>query len=423
MLDKNLLVISYYFPPMGLSGVQRTSKFVKYLPDNGWNTFVLTSNPTSYYAYDDSLMVELEREGIQIFRTDSNSKRNQKKEKKTVKFPSYFKQKLGRAILQTIYIPDSKIRWRKAAIELGEKIIKENNINAIFATAPPFTDFIIANELSQKFGKPFVVDYRDTWIDNPFHFYPTPFHKNHNIKLESDILIHSSKAFVTTRYSKELLLKRYRFLSHNDVVILSHGYDPEDFNHLDGINKDRNKFIITHSGLFQDNRTPKYFLSALASFLDKEPEARNKIEARFIGLMRPNHLNLIKKYKLENVASCTGYLPHKDTVKSVLESDVLWLMLDDTIRSPGKLYEYFAARKPLLVCAPDGIIRRTALESKASIATEPKDKKAIEKAIMEYYHLWKSQKLPSPDEAFISQFDRSKITAELARELALIAEF
>lgn len=423
MLDKNLLVISYYFPPMGLSGVQRTSKFVKYLPDNGWNTFVLTSNPNSYYAYDESLLSELNREGVHIFRTDSDSKKNQKKGKKTVKFPSYFKQKLGRAFLQTVYLPDSKIRWRKAALNLGERIIKENNINAIFATAPPFTDFIVANELSQKFGKPYVVDYRDTWIDNPFHFFPTPFHKNYNIKLESDILIHSRKAFVITRYSKELLLKRYRFLSHDDVVILPHGYDPEDFDNTDGINKDRSKFIITHSGLFQDNRSPKYFLAALASFLENEPDARNKIEARFIGLMRPNHINMIKKYNLENVVACTGYLPHKETVQNLLESDVLWLMLDDNIRTPGKLYEYFAARKPLLVCAPDGIVRRTALESKASICTEPKDRKAIEKAIKDYYYLWKSQKLPKPNEDFISQFDRGKITAELARELALIAEF
>ena len=423
MFNNTLLVIAYYFPPMGLSGVQRTLKFVKYLPQFGWRALVLTVLPTSYYAFDESLNTELELEGIEIFRASGKNLVKQNRIKnKTVKFPSYFKQKLGRAFLQTIYMPDSKIRWKNAAIGLGEKILEEHKINAIFATAPPFTDFLVANELSKNFGKPFVVDYRDNWVDNPFHFYPTPFHKRYCIKLESEILTRAQKAIVTTRYSKEILLKRYRFLSHDDVIIVPHGYDPEDFALDKSVEQTSEKFVITHSGLFQDNRTPKYFLKALASFVEGNPEAKKKIEARLVGLMRPGHLKLIKKLGLENNVLCTGYVPHSEAVKHLLESDVLWLMLDDTIRSPGKLYEYFGARKPLLVCAPDGIIRRTAAETNAAITTDPKDERAIKRAIGTYFNLWKNDGLPVANEDFAAKFDRKKLTGDLARELALIAE-
>jgi glycosyltransferase involved in cell wall biosynthesis len=259
-------------------------------------------------------------------------------------------------------------------------------------------------------------------VDNPFHFYPTPFHKNKNIGLEKDILVHAEKVFVTTRYAKELMLKRYRFLSHEDIMILPHGYDPEDFDSVSAIEKKPDKFVITHSGLFQDNRTPKHFLNALASYFARNAEARALIEIRFVGLMRQSHLKLIKKLGLEKNVLCTGYVPHIEAIRHLLESDVLWLMLKDTIRTPGKLYEYFGARKPILACLPDGIMKSTALESGAAIATGPTDEKAIEKAISKMFRLWQSGKLPSPDEDFVKGFDRKYLTTILAREIALAAE-
>ncbi len=420
MFQNTLLVIAYYFPPMGLSGVQRTMKFVKYLPQYGWKVIVLTAQPKSYYAYDESLAFEIDKEGIEVFRASKNNKAPKKKEKEK-KFPSYFTQKIGRGILQTIYQPDSKIGWKKSAVKMGEKIMREYPVNAIFSTAPPFTDFLVANELSKKFSKPFIVDYRDTWVDNPFHFYPTPFHKNRSINLETDILTHAEKAIVTTRYSKELLLKRYRFLNHNDVLIIPHGFDPDDFYFSPEIQKSE-KFTITHSGVFQDNRTPKYFLKALKNFIEKNPSAGKDINAKFVGLMRSSHTKMVKKMGLESNVDLVGYVPHKEAVGHIINSDVLWMMLNDTIRTPGKLYEYFGARKPLLVSSPPGIMRTIAEESGCAICTDPKDVKAIESAIAKYYNMWKTGNLPEISVDFTSKYDRSLLTGELARELAMVAD-
>jgi hypothetical protein len=98
------------------------------------------------------------------------------------------------------------------------------------------------------------------------------------------------------------------------------------------------------------------------------------------------------------------------------------MYLDDTVRSPGKLYEYIGARKPLLLCVPDGEMRRTALETKAAIATNPKDTGMILKAIETYYQLWLEKKLPQPDETFAAKFDRKLLTGNLAKELTLVTE-
>jgi glycosyltransferase involved in cell wall biosynthesis len=417
--DKNVLVIAYYFPPMGLSGVQRTLKFVKYLPEYGWNPVVLTSTPRAFYAYDDALLEEIEAMNVEVYRTEAGSSGSEaKKLPKLTKFPSYTVQKMGRAVLQTIYQPDSKIRWKKPALELGRKILSEKKIDVIFATAPPFTDFLIAKQLSDEFNIPFVVDYRDVWIDNPFHFYATPFHKMYSVNLETEILTYAKRGIVTNRHAKELLLKRYALLKHDDVTIIPHGYDEDDFAPYRNVRPDRDFFTITHSGLFQDDRSPKYFLKALSQFLADNPSAAGKIKAKFLGLMRPGHEKYIKKYKLTGIAECTGYLSHGDSIKELMASDALWLMLNDTVRSPGKLYEYFGARKPILACLPDGAMKKLALDTKATIATYPKDVASIKSAIGRFYEMWQKNILPTPDREYTNSFDRKLLTSQLARELS-----
>jgi len=419
MFSRNVLVIAYYFPPMGLSGVQRTVKFVKYLPYFGWNPIVLTSSSNKYFAFDETLLDDFNDKSIQIFRT--KPKKNKKTNFKVQKFPNYTLQKIGRIITQSIYQPDRFITWKKSAVELGEKIIQKNKIDAIFATAPPFTDFLVAQELSDKYKIPFLIDYRDVWVDNPFHYYLTPFHKSYSIKLEENLLKKTSKAIVTNRFSKEIILKRYRFISHDDIVIIPHGYDPDDFEGIE-FNHNPDFFTITHSGLFQDDRNPKYFLKAINQFIKKNPFAIDRLRLRFIGLMRNSHQKLLKKYNLLKITTLTGNLNHKEAVRHLLESDLLWLVVNDIYRSPGKLFEYFGASKPILICAPEGIMRKIALESKAAIGVDPKDVNEIEKAITTFYNLWSKKTLPVPAPEFVEQFNRKKLTQDLAKELTLISE-
>jgi len=399
----------------GLSGVQRTTKFVKYLTDFDWIPHILTITPDNFYAFDESLLEDFNDRDVFIHRTSKKNVRSSK----IRKLPSYFVQRLGRYVLNFIYQPDSKIRWKKSALELGSKIIEENNIEGIIATAPPFTDFIIARELSQKYDIPFIVDYRDSWVDNPFHYYPTPFHKNYSLNLEEDILKHANHIIVLTREAKENFLRKYKYISHQDISIIPHGFDSEDFEKLKYVKPNPSKFTITHSGVFQDDRTPKYFLKAIAAFIKNNPNAKKHLELRFIGVMRKNHIKLIKKSGLEENSVITGYVSHDEAVKHLLESDVLWLMLNDTHRTPGKLYEYFGARKSILISSPEGALRQAALASHSAIAVGPKATNEIQNAVTTFYSLWQNGTLPVPSDDFIAQYDRRKLTGELSRIIGM----
>lgn len=411
---RKCLVIAYYFPPMGLSGVQRTLKFVKYLREYNWEPIVLTTSNEDYYAYDDSLMNELEAMDIEVYRT----KDKQIGKKKSGNLPNYQIQKLGRFFLNFFNIPDSKIKWKKIAEKTAQKVFKEHEIDVIFATAPPFTDFLIAKELSDKNNVPYVIDYRDSWTDNQFHYFPTPFHKSKSIKLENELLRTSASAIVISRHAKEMLLKRYKFLSYDDVVIIPHGYDSEDFEESKHIGVDKNSFVITHSGVFQDNRTPKYFFKAIQKLIKKNPEISKYLKVRLVGMMRKSHIKMITRYKLENIVSTVGFVNHKESVNYLFSSDVLWLMLNDDIRTPGKLWEYFGSKKPIIATIPDGSMKQLSNQYKASISTNPKDVEEISLAIEKLYELWKKNLLPKPDDAFVNQFDRKLLTGNLAKQLS-----
>jgi len=403
---------------MGLSGVQRISKFVKYLPDYGWSPIVLTTNKAPYYAFDDTLLEELLNKNIRIYRTDEDiTKLLKKGEKPKINYPNKFIKNIQSKIIQTFIQPDSRIFWKKYAIKKANQIFEENKIDLIFATAPPFTNFLIASELSDKYDVPFVVDYRDLWVDNPYYFYPTIFHKNYAITLESEVLKKCSKAIVISRDMKSSLISRYRFLKHNDVAIIPHGFDQEDFNNAIPKYKNDKKLIISHSGVFSADLTPKFFIKAANLLFNEKPQLAQKIEFRFFGILQKQYQKMIKKSKYSQSFVLYDYLEHKELVNHLVSSDVLWLMFPRPIVTPSRFYEYLGARKPLLVCSHEGDITRIAESTNAAIITKPKDIKAIALAIYEFYNKWKNNNLPKPDEAIIEKFERKYLTQLLSKEL------
>lgn len=445
----NLLVIAYYFPPMALSGVQRISKFVKYLPEFGWNPIVLTSN-SPYYEYDNSLLDELQERNIKIYRTDedvskflkknSKNKSNLNKEIQLTQentdiatqnpqfkftYPSRMRQRLQAMALQTILQPDTRIIWKKKALQTAEKIIQENDIDLIFATAPPFTDFLIAEELSDKYNIPFILDYRDLWVDNPYYFYATPFHKNYAIKLEHQILTKAARTIVITRDMKNRILQRYRFLNHNDISIIPHGFDQEDFENAKSLsastfknNNHKSKFIITHTGLFSQDLTPKYLFQAASELIQENPELKDKLEIRMVGLLQKKYQKMIAKLHLQGTVITTGYLSHLDSIQSLLESDVLWLMMPNSLVTPGRLFEYLGTRKPIIYASPKSELTQIVENAGAGIIIPHNSTKELKKAIIDYYNLWKKKSLPIPNNSIIEKFERKELTRQLAKELA-----
>ncbi|MBI5216299.1 MAG: glycosyltransferase [Ignavibacteriae bacterium] len=409
-----VLVIAYYFPPLGLSGVQRTLKFVKYLPQFGYQPTVLTVTPTGYFAQDESLLEELNGLDIEIFRVGSLDANRLFKKKGVVKMPSERMRKFLTFLSDSFFIPDNKIGWKNKALKAAIELHQKHKFNLVFATAPPFTDFLIGAELRKRFNLPLVIDYRDPWLEYPLKYYPTPLHRWLNYRMEKAVLRLSSRIIVTNRRVKELMIKKYRFLEYNDITILSQGFDPTDFEAVSE-SASPQKMRITHAGVFYGDRTPKYFLQALKRIFVERPSLKEKIEACFVGVLQDEHTKLIKQLGLESNIITTGYLNHESCIRQIMSSDILWLTVNNDRQSPGKLYEYIGARKPVLACVPDGFIRQTLQETGASIFAKPDNVEEIAQAILKFYQLYEQKKLPKPNEEIVQKYDRVKLTEELSR--------
>jgi len=400
---------------MGMGGVQRTSKFAKYLPLYGWLPHVLTVTPKVYLAEDYCLLDDVRKSGVKVFRTGKGLDENNGHV--VVSFRKESSRKFLSNLSQTFLIPDSKIFWKKQALELGSRIIYENDIDLIFATAPPYTDFLVGKELKSRFDLPLVLDYRDSWADCPNNFYPTPFHKKFHTRLEEEVLRSADMIITINERIKELITERYDFTAEEKISVIPQGYDPEDFaKHI--ADESKKKFRITYSGSFMNYYTPKYFLDALKIINENRRDIADETEAMFIGTFPQTFVKYIKESGIESMVTLTGYLKHSECVNKLLNSDVLWMMINRSsmsdLHSTGKLYEYFGTYKPILACVPDGVARNSLKGHNACIITEPDDSDAIAEAIMKFFELYKSDSLPKPDNSFIEYYNRKKLTQELA---------
>jgi len=410
---------------MGTSGVLRVSKFVKYLPDYGWEPLVLTATPSAYFAFDPSLLEELEQRWIAIYRTpgDGTPRWIQRRAAadRTVALPTRRLHRLWLRWSQLRWIPDRAIRWKHQAVELGWRLIQEHRPAILFATAPPFTDFLVAAALAERAGLPFIVDYRDPWGGDPEWWYPTPWHRSTHRKLERYVLTRAARITVVTRGLKEHLLRQYpELLTHEDVVIIPHGYDPEDFAAVSGSAPPADRFVVSFIGVLKHG-TPRTMFEALRRFLEQYPAARRQLELRFVGLLRPEHWQMVEHYGLHDVVRRLGYVPHREAVRQMLESHVLWVEQDRIVGSSAKLFEYLGARRTVLVCAPGTSFLRPFLTAEGIFWAEPGDVATMSRHLVELYERWRSGSLPVPQEELLAAFDRRVATGELARLLSFHA--
>jgi len=409
---------------MGMGGVQRTLKFAKYLRDYNWQPVVITDSPKKYFAVDNSLLQEAIDNNIIIERTGKNFDPS----KIIVKAPKESLRKLRSSVSQFFFIPDSKIGWKNKALKLIDEVWKKHGgFDLVFATAPPYTDFLIGQEVKRKYKIPLVIDYRDAWVDSPvLNTYPTPYHKLKNMRLEKSVLKNANKVITTNRRVKEYIISRYGNIEYNDVKIITHGFDSEDFEKAKASELPITyKFRITYSGSFY-TRNPRFYFEAIKTFMDRNPELKDKVEFCFIGTFSKENIQIAKSLGIEPYIKILGYLEHIECVKYITASDVLFLMIsrgeNEDAAMPGKVGEYIGSGKNIVACIPEGVTKKMLEKYDAIKFIDEENPAAIADAFKEYYNLKQQDKMPKANEEMISEYDRKNLTYELAKEFNLLID-
>ena len=419
-----VLVVAYYFPPMGLSGVQRTLKFVKYMKNYNWEPTVVTTGKVAYFAHDESLNKELLDSEVRIIRVSGSKEPNALLSKLgTIKLPSEFLRNILDKLSQTFFIPDNKISWSRLAYKKVDEILSQEKFDALFITCPPFSAFDIISKIKKKYDVPLFADYRDLWYRSYFSFYATPFHRLLHKKKEYWALKAADRIIVTNRKIKEKLLNTYPFLTFEDVVIIPHGYDHEDFEKIEAQPKPQNKMVLMYSGIFMVYNSPVYLLKAFKQLTTERPDIASNIELHFVGFLRKENQKLIRKLKLQAFVKDHGYINHDEAIAKIKSADVLWFMVGrrrniDAIL-PGKVYEYIGAKKTVFACIPEGAAKMAVEESGAGFVCSPDNIDEIKNTIIKIFNHFKNGSLPVPSTEILERFRRDNLTELLTKQFQL----
>jgi len=406
---------------MGGSGVQRPLKFIKYLREFGWNPIVLCPETGSYQVFDGSLQKELDEMNIEVYRVKASTPFHflgQKKSKNLISV-SNKKAQFLRKISKLIYYPDNKRAWIKPAITKGKELFEEKNIDLIFSSAPPFSNHLAASELKKITGVPVVLDYRDSWLNNHFMTDMFSWQRKIMMKMErsclenADTIIGLDKHMVNdiSNNHPELKLK---------TEIVSHGFDPEDFN-LDMDTKfdyKKGKLNLLYSGLFYESNQPDILLEALEAIFKDDSDVKNKIHLHFQGGLDKRINKLIEKLGFTSIVTDYGYLNHNEAVKNLVKADALWMISNFSenlkqIKS-GKLFEYIGSEKPIIGFVHEGEASKLLETYKAGFFASPNNSTQVKRVIKDFLVKWEAGDLPTPNQGVIQKHNRKFLTNELA---------
>lgn len=429
--DRSLrvLVVAYYFPPMGLSGVQRVAKLVKYLPSHGVEVTVLTVQPGAYFAFDSTLEEEVRESGARVVQTRSIDPTQLFGRQRTVGLPAESRRSRLSRISEWILQPDNKIGWYPFAIREGTRLLRQRPHHLVFATAPPYTSLLVGAKLAEQFSLPLVVDFRDDWVGNPRHSYPTPWHRKWAQGMEASVLETATRIHVINTVIGSQLADRNPSAADR-IHVVPQGFDPNDFetarqaDPLPAGTKQwgaRTACTFLYTGIFYDIQRPDTFLRAFAAASRASDAFRDHARAVFAGLVPEYMEGLVKDLDLGRQVRVDGYLDHKETVRAQLDADILWMTIGRRPGSEGistgKLYEYLGSGKPILGLVPEGVARQTLLASGIGSVCSPHSVEEVAAMLLQLFELWQNNDLPGPASAsFLETYNR----CEQARQMAHI---
>lgn len=354
MKVKKLLMIINFFPPTAGGGVYRPLSFVKYLSRASWEVTVVTPRPGEFWINDPELESQIPP-GVRIIRTGSLSGQralNMLARGRSKRSSGRFG--LLRSMGELLLVPDTYVGWVPFASSAASRLCREEQFDLVYSTSPPDSSHLVGRRVSRRFGLPWVADFRDPWISLHLRRPPTPLHSSWHRRLERGIM-EASVVLVTTRWHGELLRKSF---PEARIEIVPNGFDDEDFEGLQGIERPPRPFTILHCGMLTLGRSIGPFLDGLSIFLEEHPDSRDETRVLFLGSRESRNEELVSTARLSDVVSFADNVSHAECVRRERSSHVLLLLKhdDDRYRGlvPGKLYEYIGARRPLLAVVPEG---------------------------------------------------------------------
>ncbi|MBI9035406.1 MAG: glycosyltransferase family 4 protein [Bacteroidales bacterium] len=424
---KKVLIITYYWPPSGGSGVQRWLKFVKYLREFGWEPIIYTPENPEFPEMDESLAKDIP-EGLEIIGTpiwepyDLYKKFiGQKKEDKiktgflSEKKKNSFTEDIAVWIRGNWFIPDARKFWIKPSVHFLKKYLSENHVDAIISTGPPHSMHMIAYHLHQQIDIPWFADFRDPWTGIDFY---------HELKLSkwADRQHHKQEKLILENANRicvvgPTMAEDFKAICKRKYDVITNGYDEGDVPAQNEILRS-DKFTLVHMGSMTRSRNPVAFWDAIKEIIQENPEMKKTLEIRLVGKVDYSVITSYESAGLSHLVNKIEYIPHQQVIGELKRASVLLLLINNSPTAKmiltGKFFEYMAAKRPILCIGPnDGDAAQILKKTAVGINADFDDKEEIKSAIIKYYANFMNGEVEISSNE-IQAYSRKNLTHKLA---------
>lgn len=441
--SRKVLMVARAFPPFLPVGYSiRAIKFIKYLPSLGWEPVVLSVDDSQEYETlpkvgSEALLSEIQPT-VKIIRTRTGEPSLGYLQKETAFGRKNFITKMvvkifggaRRWAFRNIFLPDRMITWLPFAVGRGRQVVKAEGIDVIFATCPPHSSALTGAVLKLVTRKPLVLDFRDDWIDTPWHLAKPALIRAIEKMLEKWAVKMADKVILVTEWSRKAFQDRYPAQPREKFIFIPNGCDLGELEALKPIAPAQraDKFTVVHAGSLNVSsvwgRSPAGLFQSLQKLLRENPQMKENLVFKFAGDLPVEFQNLADEMGLSAVIQGLGHLPHDAVLRLIKSADLLLAMNYEGWATliPGKIYEYWAAGgPPILLLSCPGAATDFVCQHNLGIAVEPYDVEGIQQAILKIYRQSRTSSPWRIKPDGVEAFDRQALTRQLAQVFFTLA--
>lgn len=387
---KNLLVISYFFPPHGGGGVLRPLETVRLLEPLGWRSLVVSGPPDGYWFNDPDLPGRVP-ESAEVRRTCALSGPRLIKAAgiTPARGPSGRSERAVRRLRRLtdwLPLPDVYCGWTPFAVHAAMELARR--ADCIFSTSPPDTAHLVACYVARRTGLPWVADFRDPWLRGIYRRYPTAVQRGLQARMEARVVAGADLVLANTEEARADFVGRYPDQTSGKFKCLPNGYDPAEFASLERAPREPGVLRLIHAGGLTLERDPGLLVKALAVLNAARGPEMQRVVLELAGPVDPRFLDEARKAGIgENLRVC-GRLSRTGALSRLAAAD--GAVLIETFRPgaelvvPMKLYDYLGAGLSVFALVPEGAASRLIARAGCGIAVTDRSDEAVAAGLVRF---------------------------------------
>jgi hypothetical protein len=330
--------------------------------------------------------------------------------------------------LADLLVPDPQVTWLPVLTRAARRIVRKRKIDLVLITVPPFSGVLLVENLRKEFPNlPIVIDFRDEWLVTAFDLVSFLFSRSERARriaqeAEARAVKDATAVVAVTEAARQMIRDRYPQEPESKFQLIPNGFDATKLRRSAPLPEPRadGSIVVTHVGTLYASTEPATLVEALQSL---PPELKSRFKLRFIGHIEEARFREAL-LKLGDMVELKGFLPQREALAAMNETDYVLLINLDPLNVGGKFYDYVGGGKPILGAVhSQGETRRLLDELRAGWWADIRDVEGIRQLFVDAAARGSSLQAEfQPDLERIAGYERKVLAQRYARLLRSIAQ-